>query len=41
MTFLPDTNVWICLLKNPGGHLEAKAWDQMTSRLQPSPSPTD
>jgi len=24
MAFLPDTNVWICLLKNPGGQLEAK-----------------
>ena len=24
MAFLPDTNVWISLLKNPGGQLEAR-----------------
>ena len=24
MPFLPDTNVWISLLKNPGGKLEAR-----------------
>lgn len=24
MAFLPDTNVWISLLKNPGGKLDAK-----------------
>lgn len=24
MAFLPDTNLWISLLKNPGGKLEAK-----------------
>jgi predicted nucleic acid-binding protein len=24
MAFLPDTNVWISLLKNPGGKLEAR-----------------
>jgi tRNA(fMet)-specific endonuclease VapC len=24
MAFLPDTNVWISLLKNPGGRLDAK-----------------
>jgi tRNA(fMet)-specific endonuclease VapC len=29
MAFLPDTNFWISLLKNPGGQLDAKL------RLQP------
>lgn len=24
MPFLPDTNVWISLLKNPGGKLDAQ-----------------
>ncbi len=24
MAFLPDTNIWISLLKNPGGKLDAK-----------------
>jgi hypothetical protein len=30
MGFLPDTNLWISLLKNPGGKLEAKV------RVQPA-----
>ena len=28
MAFLPDTNVWISLLKNPGGKLDAKLQSQ-------------
>jgi len=28
MAFLPDTNVWISLLKNPGGKLDAKVRSQ-------------
>ena len=28
MAFLPDTNVWISLLKNPGGKLAAKVQSQ-------------
>jgi tRNA(fMet)-specific endonuclease VapC len=28
MAFLPDTNVWISLLKNPGGKLQAKVHSQ-------------
>jgi tRNA(fMet)-specific endonuclease VapC len=28
MAFLPDTNVWISLLKNPGGKLEARIQSQ-------------
>jgi tRNA(fMet)-specific endonuclease VapC len=28
MAFLPDTNVWIYLLKNPGGKLDAKVQSQ-------------
>ena len=28
MAFLPDTNVWISLLKNPGGKLDAKVQSQ-------------
>ena len=28
MPFLPDTNVWISLLKNPGGKLDAKVQSQ-------------
>ena len=28
MAFLPDTNVWISLLKNPGGSLDAKVQSQ-------------
>ena len=30
MPWLPDTNVWICLLKNPGGKLEARVRAQPT-----------
>jgi len=33
MAFLPDTNVWISLLKNPGGHLEAKVQSQLVSEI--------
>jgi tRNA(fMet)-specific endonuclease VapC len=28
MAFLPDTNIWISLLKNPGGELDAKVQSQ-------------
>jgi tRNA(fMet)-specific endonuclease VapC len=28
MAFLPDTNLWISLLKNPGGKLDAKVQSQ-------------
>jgi len=28
MAFLPDTNVWISLLKNPGGKLAAQVQSQ-------------
>jgi tRNA(fMet)-specific endonuclease VapC len=28
MAFLPDTNVWISLLKNPGGNLDARVRSQ-------------
>lgn len=28
MAFLPDTNVWISLLKNPGGKLDARVRSQ-------------
>jgi hypothetical protein len=28
MTFLPDTNVWISLLKHPGDKLETKVRSQ-------------
>jgi predicted nucleic acid-binding protein len=28
MAFLPDTNVWISLLKNPAGKLDAKVQSQ-------------
>ena len=28
MAFLPDTNLWISLLKNPGGKLDAKVRSQ-------------
>ena len=28
MAFLPDTNIWISLLKNPGGKLEAMVQSQ-------------
>ena len=33
MAFLPDTNVWISLLKNPGGQLEAKVQSQPVSNI--------
>jgi tRNA(fMet)-specific endonuclease VapC len=33
MAFLPDTNVWISLLKNPGGKLEAKLRSQSISDI--------
>jgi tRNA(fMet)-specific endonuclease VapC len=33
MAFLPDTNAWITLLKNPGGHLEAKVQLQLVSDI--------
>jgi len=28
MAFLPDTNIWISLLKNPGGKLQAQVQSQ-------------
>jgi len=31
MSFLPDTNVWISLLKNPGGQLDARVRAQPTT----------
>ena len=34
MPWLPDTNVWISLLKNPGGKLEARVRAQLTSDLR-------
>jgi tRNA(fMet)-specific endonuclease VapC len=33
MAFLPDTNVWISLLKNPGGKLEATLRSQPVSEI--------
>jgi tRNA(fMet)-specific endonuclease VapC len=33
MPFLPDTNVWISLLKNPGGKLAAKVQSQPVSEI--------
>ncbi len=33
MAFLPDTNVWISLLKNPGGKLEARVQSQAVSEI--------
>jgi len=33
MPFLPDTNVWISLLKNPGGKLEARVRSQPLSDI--------
>ena len=33
MAFLPDTNVWISLLKNPGGKLEARVQSQPVSEI--------
>jgi len=31
MPFLPDTNVWISLLKNPGGQLDARVRSHLTT----------
>lgn len=31
MPWLPDTNVWIALLKNPGGKLEARVRAEATT----------
>jgi len=33
MAFLPDTNVWISLLKNPGGKLDTKVQSQPVADL--------
>jgi hypothetical protein len=33
MAFPPDTNVWISLLKNPGGKLETKGLDFRLNRM--------
>ena len=33
MAFLPDTNVWISLLKNPGGELAVKVQSQPVSDI--------
>ena len=33
MPWLPDTNVWIALLKNPGGKLEARLRAQPTADI--------
>ena len=33
MAFLPDTHVWILLLKNPGGKLEAKVRSHPVSEI--------
>jgi len=33
MAFLPDTNVWICLLKHPGGELAAKVQSQPVAAI--------
>ena len=33
MAFLPDTNIWISLLKNPGGKLEARVRSQPVSDI--------
>ena len=33
MPWLPDTNVWISLLKNPGGDLEARVRTHATSDI--------
>jgi tRNA(fMet)-specific endonuclease VapC len=33
MPFLPDTNLWISLLKNPGGKLDAKVCSQPVSEI--------
>lgn len=33
MAFLPDTNVWISLLKNPGGKLDTKIQSQLIAEI--------
>jgi predicted nucleic acid-binding protein len=33
MAFLPDTNVWISLLKKPGGQIEAKFRSVATTEI--------
>jgi tRNA(fMet)-specific endonuclease VapC len=33
MAFLPDTNVWISLLKNPGGKLDARIQSQSVADI--------
>lgn len=33
MPFLPDTNVWISLLKNPGGPLDARVRSPATTEI--------
>jgi len=33
MAYLPDTNVWISLLKNPGSKLEAKVGSQPVAEI--------
>ena len=33
MPFLPDTNVWISLLKSPGGKLESRIRSQLVSEV--------
>jgi tRNA(fMet)-specific endonuclease VapC len=33
MAFLPDTNLWISLLKNPGGKLDAKVQSQAVADI--------
>ena len=33
MAFLPDTNVWISLLKNPGGKLDTKIQSQLIADI--------
>ena len=33
MAFLPDTNVWISLLKNPGGKLDARVQAQPVAEI--------
>src|SRR5438309_1169155 len=33
MAFLPDTNIWISLLKNPNGQLEARVRAQLVTDI--------
>lgn len=33
MPFLPDTNIWISLLKNPGGQLDARVRSHLTAEV--------